>query len=497
MTTPTTLAQAEAAFLRRVPAYAATRALDDLRATEYARLDATGQVYLDYTGGSLYGASQLRAHSDLLAAQVFGNPHSNNPTSLAMTRRVDAARRAVLDFFHADPAEYTCVFTPNCSGALRLVGEAYPFTPGSRYLLTWDNHNSVNGIREYARARGARVDYLPVHKPEMRIDPAQLRAALEQACDGPKLFAYPAQSNFSGVQHPLAFVEEAHARGWDVLLDCAAFAPTNTLDLRALKPDFVPLSFYKIFGYPTGVGALLARRAALARLERPWFAGGTITIASVQGEGWHYLVPGEAGFEDGTVNYLNLPAVEIGLRYVEAVGLERIHARVTLLAGWLLESMQGLRHRNGAPQVRIYGPTGSEGRGGTIAFAFLDPEGCILDYREAEWRASEAGISLRTGCFCNPGAGEIAHGITRDEMARYFPDTRGGREPVSFLQLHARLLESGTNASTLRVSLGIASNFADVWHFVEFARTLADIPAAEFAARLAPPTATAYVRDAT
>ncbi|MCB0146340.1 MAG: aminotransferase class V-fold PLP-dependent enzyme, partial [Caldilineaceae bacterium] len=106
--------------------------------------------------------------------------------------------------------------------------------------------------------------------------------------------------------------EAAHARGWDVLLDCAAFAPTNRLDLRQVQPDFVPLSFYKIFGYPTGVGALLARRSTLAKLRRPWFAGGTITIASVQGDGWHSLIPGEAGFEDGTVNYLNLPAVEIG-----------------------------------------------------------------------------------------------------------------------------------------------------------------------------------------
>jgi molybdenum cofactor sulfurtransferase len=87
------------------------------------------------------------------------------------------------------------------------------------------------------------------------------------------LLAYPAQSNFSGVQHPLALVAEAQALGWDVLLDCAAFAPTNELRLDLVKPDFVPLSFYKLFGYPTGAGALIARRTALARLRRPWFAG--------------------------------------------------------------------------------------------------------------------------------------------------------------------------------------------------------------------------------
>jgi hypothetical protein len=77
---PAGIEAAEAGFLRRFPAYAATRPIDALRATEYSRLDRTGQVYLDYTGGSLYADSQMHAHIDLLAANVFGNPHSNNPT---------------------------------------------------------------------------------------------------------------------------------------------------------------------------------------------------------------------------------------------------------------------------------------------------------------------------------------------------------------------------------------------------------------------------------
>ena len=90
-------------------------------------------------------------------------------------------------------------------------------------------------------------------------------------------------TNFSGgMRQALEWINEAQASGWDVLVDCAAFVPTNRLDLSRWHPDFVPLSFYKIFGYPTGVGCLLARRDALARLSRPWFAGGTIAIASVQ-----------------------------------------------------------------------------------------------------------------------------------------------------------------------------------------------------------------------
>jgi len=269
-------------FLQAHPTYTSTTLLDELRASEYARLDRLGHIYLDYTGGGLYATSQLQQHMDLLREHVFGNPHSSNPTSMAMTHLVEQARRAVLDFFNASPEEYIAIFTANASGALKLIGESFPFASGDHYLLTFDNHNSVNGIREFARARGAEITYVPVVLPDMRMDEIQLDNYLDLArAGGHNLFAFPAQSNFSGVQHPLDWIERAHARGWTVLLDGAAFAPSNRLDLSRWHPDFVPLSFYKMFGYPTGVGCLLARKAALPQLHRPWFAGGTITLILV------------------------------------------------------------------------------------------------------------------------------------------------------------------------------------------------------------------------
>src|SRR5262249_15545536 len=149
-------------FLAAHPEYERTRSLDALRASEYARLDKEGHAYLDYTGGGLYAASQVRAHLDLLYGGVFGNPHSAHLTSSATTTLVERARREVLRYFKASPREYTAIFTANATGALKLVGESYPFEPGSRYLLTIDNHNSVNGIREFAEARGAEVAYAPL-----------------------------------------------------------------------------------------------------------------------------------------------------------------------------------------------------------------------------------------------------------------------------------------------------------------------------------------------
>ena len=453
------------AFVEAYPSYRDTEVVDDVRAREFGRLDADqGHVYLDYTGGGLYAASQVRAHAEQLVTGIFGNPHSENPASVSSTDLIERCRRRVLRFFHGAPDEYGVVFTANASHALKLVGEAYPFERGDQFLLTFDNHNSVNGIREFDRARGATTRYVPVVPPDLRANDAAVAAALEETAPRHNLFAYPAQSNFSGVQHPFAWIDHAHARGWDVLLDAAAFVPTNRLDLGRWKPDYVALSFYKMFGYPTGVGALLVRWPALQKLHRPWFSGGTISVASVQGDRYYPAV-GAAAFEDGTLDYANIPAVEFGLDLIESIGLPIIHERVRCLTGWLIDRLLDLRHANGWRLVRVYGPASTTRRGGTVAFNFADPDGRIVDHRVVETRAADRRISLRTGCFCNPGAGEVAFGLSEDELDRCF--SRSGDRMTREDLFRCIDAESG---GAVRVSVGLASNFADCHTFVAFAR---------------------------
>lgn len=463
-------AVAFAAFLQAYPDYGRTSALDRLRASDYRRVDAGGHVYLDYTGGGLHAESQVRDHADLLNQHLFGNPHSANLTSSGMTTLVEQARRAVLAWFNAGD-EYTAVFTPNATAALKLVGESYPFAPGGACLLTVDNHNSVNGIREFAMAKGASVGYVSLTTPDLRVDPVSLASALALTDpSGDHLFAYPAQSNFSGVVHPLTYVEEAHAAGWDVLLDAAAYVPSNRLDLQSVQPDFVSVSFYKMFGYPTGVGCLLVRRATLSKLRRPWFAGGTVNFATVEGR-QHVLSPGEAGFEDGTLNYLAIPAVEIGLRHLASVGMDTIQTRISCLTAWMLERLLELRHGNGRPMVRIYGPAAMEQRGSTVTMNVYDADGRLLDYRRVEELASQDRISLRTGCFCNPGAGETAEGLTADDVLAAMREQADMTLP-RFLQLITH--RGGKSAGAVRVSTGLASNFSDVYRFLRFVEGLRD-----------------------
>jgi molybdenum cofactor sulfurtransferase len=455
-------------FRQAYPSFDSTRYLDDVRATEYARLDRLHHVYLDYTGGGLYAESQLRDHMALLNDGVFGNPHSKNLTSLAMTQLVEQTRDYVLRYFNASPDEYIVIFTPNATGALRLIGESYPFQSGDTYLLTFDNHNSVNGIREFARAKGAAVNYIPIVPPDLRADENYLAQALGSAEAGRNnLFAYPAQSNFTGVQHPLDWIAEAQAKGWDVLLDAASFVPTNRLDLSQWQPDFVDVSFYKMFGYPTGLGCLIARKSALRKLKRPWYSGGTITFSSVVAFD-HYLTPGPASFEDGTVNYLNIPAIEIGLKWLEAIGMDQIHTRVMCLTGWLIDQLLALRHSNGQPLIRLYGPPTTDRRGGTIQVNFFDRDGAMYSCYELEKLANEERLSLRAGCHCNPGAREAALGFTREDLEVCFRD----KDQLTFEQFLHNI--EGKTTGGLRASIGLASNFADVYKYVQFAESFLD-----------------------
>ena len=425
----------------------------DLREREFARLDAQRCTYVDYTGSALYAESQLRAHRDLLAAGLFGNPHSEHDPSRASSAIIDAARATLLRFLGVDSSTHAVCFTANTSAAIKLVAESYLFAPDTPLLLSADNHNSVNGIREYARRAGAPVRYLQLDG-ELRLRDAGAVLA-EEACRGRGLLAFPAQSNFSGVRHDLGLVARAKDLGYDVLLDAAAYLPSHALSLRDCPADFTALSFYKLFGYPTGLGALVARRDALERLQRPWFAGGTVTYASVHAD-THRLRAGHEAFEDGTQNFLGIAALAPGFALLDRVGMTRLAEHVKALTARFLRELIALRHADGTPLTRIYGPPDTIRRGGAVAFNVTAPGGSVLPYSTVETRASRAGIALRGGCFCNPGASEAALGLDPARTASCL-DSLGSTFTVERFASC-----SGGPVGAVRASFGLANNEADV-----------------------------------
>lgn len=438
-----------------------------LRSEEFSRLDDTGQTYLDFTGGNLYGVSQLKRHMRILEENVMGNPHSTNPSSQYATRLVEDARKRVLDFFNAGN-DYYCIFTSNASGALQIVGECYPFQDNGHFLLLADNHNSVNGIREYCKERGGEFEYVRIKAEDLTIQPEELEASLEGHEDKKnKLFAFPAQSNVSGVKHDLDWIDRAKSKGWDVLLDAAAFVPTSKLDLKKVQPDFVSVSFYKIFGHPTGIGCLLLHKSKFEKLKKHWFAGGTVTVVSVV-EPKHYLANNHERFENGTVDYLGIPAISIGLDFIESIGIDKINKRIASLTSYLIRELTALHHSNGKPLLKIFGPGESHQRGASIVLNFFDEDGKKFDYEFVESEANKHLISIRSGCFCNPGIDEINNCLTNEEISRFFtsnPKVTSTKEFLDFV---------GKMRGATRVSVGLATVKRDIDKFVDYARTLID-----------------------
>ena len=429
-----------------------------VRREEFGRLDATGTHYLDYTGSGLYFESLVQDHTRMLATRVMGNPHSANLPSRASSDVMDEARTAVLTFFGVDCRTHDVVFTANASQALRLVAEAFPFSPASRFTLLQDNHNSVNGIRVHAERRGARTTYLPLD-PDLRRDGS---VPIPPAGSSPSLFAFPAQSNLSGVRHDLGLVAEAQRLGYRVALDAAAYVPTSPLDLHAVPADYVCVSFYKMFGYPTGLGALVLRHEAMDVLKRPWFAGGTVDYVDARG-GAYRLRPDAQSFEDGTPDFLGLMAVPAGLQRLTGLGMDRIQRRVASLTARLLGVLATPRYENGSPQVRIYGPGAGPDRGGTVAFNVLDAHGQALPFDTVVAAANVHRVALRGGCFCNPGCAEAALGLDSRVLLSCLEAEPAGA--MNFRRVSA--CQGGAAVGAVRASVGIPTDDADVQALAE------------------------------
>ena len=442
----------------------------DWRRRELERVNGADLAYLDYTGAALYPASVVKADAERLLTTVLGNPHSEHLPSRASSDDIAAARLALLSFLNASPDEYDVILTANASGACRLVAESFPFSGAGELLLSADNHNSVNGIREYARQSGAGVHTIALDRELRLVDPV---AAIERSpVAAPSLFAFPAQSNFTGVRHPLALVSVAQNRGWRVLLDAASYLPTSDIDLQVVKPDFLTLSLYKIAGYPSGVGALIARRDALSELRRPWFSGGTVKWASVQHQR-HRLSDGPEGFEDGTPSFLAAAAIPAALAAVCAADRARLARHLRCLTSRLLDGLGTLRHSNGGSVVRVHGPAGIVDRGATVALTVHNADGQSIPYWHVESDAGKDGVAVRGGCFCNPGCAESAFDFPAARVGACLESLGDGFTIPRF----AACLDDRT-VGAIRVSMGLGTIREDVDRFLDFLRRYTEVRAA-------------------
>ncbi|XP_037082509.1 molybdenum cofactor sulfurase-like [Pollicipes pollicipes] len=406
-----------------------------------------GRAYLDHAGATLYSRSQLATVHAALGRHLYGNPHTRSLASRHSTDAVDQARFRLLQHFNTSGDDYAVVFTSGATAALALLADAFQFggdaaAPGS-FVYLQESHTSVLGVRGRLAGRPVTVSALA---PAAAAAAFSAAAADQQSDDTRRgLFAFPALCNFSGRKYPLEWVTQArrgaldgltagrrlrgrgHVAGcrWYCLLDAAGHVGTNDLDLSRAQPDFVCLSFYKMFGYPTGLGALLVHRRAQHTLQKAYFGGGTVQV-SLAGEDFHVARSElHERLEDGTLPFLAIAAVTHGLDTVRRLAgpMKAVSAHVFGLAQYTYRHLSALRHSNGSPVVRIYSDTeydDIETQGGIISFNLLRPDGAFFGSTEVEKFAGVYDIDLRTGCFCNPGACQRFLGLSTETVKEHF-----------------------------------------------------------------------------
>jgi len=400
------------------------------RASENERV-----VYLDYAGAALPLASQLQALARHASATVLANPHSSGPAASATAAQMEHARALVLAHFCGSHApDWECVWTSGTTAALRLVAEVFPFGEGSTLILPESCHTSVMGMRGPAGAKGALClcagssrDYAEL---AAKGAPTSARASHLQVLVRHSLAVVTAECNLTGdrtdsasIAHSLSRVSAGKdalpgtsSTRWWVLVDGAKAAATGELDMPSTGAAFCAVSFYKMFGVPTGLGALLVRRDALRLLRKDlshaYFGGGAVAAALPRPirSSWDVVQqshpsasalssssatanttivrpaeqPGGAASSsalgparffnppkvqvaealvDGTLHFLGISWLQHGFEELRRVGGSRAVARhAGVLAEELVARLASLRHATGVPVVEIYGNWKGRGR---------------------------------------------------------------------------------------------------------------------------------------
>ncbi|XP_033329340.2 molybdenum cofactor sulfurase [Megalopta genalis] len=437
---------------------------------------AKEECYLDHAGATLYSDSQIKHIAGDLHNSLYANPHSVGTASNMTQDVIERTRYLVLNHFHTSSDDYAVVFTAGATASLKLVADNFVFAEepanaasagAGHFVYTQDNHTSVLGMREVVASRGARVTCLK-HDDAFQIFRSSPPAANSSRNKSNSLFAYPAQCNFSGLKYPMKWITDVHdgilsrvtadtTTKWYVLLDAAAFVSTSDLDLSVYKPDFVVLSFYKMFGYPTGIGALLVKNSSADTLRKVYYGGGTVDVC-LSSEMFNVKRQNLCQrFEDGTVPFLSVASLRHGFDELSSLTMPKISRHVFSLARFVHNALLRLHHGNGKPVVKLYADTAYENcdfQGGIVAFNLVRSNGEYVGYMEVLNMAALFKIHLRTGCFCNPGACQRHLALSNEDVLRNYD--------AGYVCGGAADLINGRPTGAVRVSFGYMSTFGDV-----------------------------------
>lgn len=444
--------------------------IDQIREEEYPQL--RNAIYLDHTGTTTFTKSALTNFNNDLLSNLYGNPHSNSASSQASSMRVEGVRRRILKYFNADGNDYSVIFTQNATAAIKLTGEMFPWTGKSTYKYLRESHNSINGLRRFLETINPKnIQGVTENDVEEMINNPPVNDESEDDEITYNLFAYPAQCNFSGMRFPLDWISKIKKLDTKklknlVLLDAAAYVPSAQLSLanKETSPDFICLSFYKMFGFPTGLGALIIKSELNPILRKGYFGGGT-TNSVVYDKTWQVFSEDIATrYEDGTINFLNIIALDHAFDTFERIygNIKNVSNHVTSLNTYLSRNMRSLHHWNGKSVCTINSDrdfSDSEKQGGILSFNVKRSDGSFVGYVELEKLANTYGIHIRSGGNCNPGSISRWNNITAEEVIQDSEERKCSDDKDIY---------KGKLYGAARVSIGAMTTIEDVLIWLDF-----------------------------
>lgn len=387
--------------------------------------DGKRLVYLDS------GATSQRP-KQVIDAEVEFLTHHNAPVHRGAyeiaeeaTDAYEDAREAIAGFIGADYDEL--VFTKNATEALNTVAFVlgddragqYQVGEGDEIVVTeLEHHANLVPWQELARRTGASLRWYGVTE-DGRIDMDSLELS-----EKTKVVAFTHQSNVTGaVTDVKEMVRRARAVGALVVLDACQSVPHMPVDVKDLDVDFLAFSGHKMLG-PNGVGALYARRELLEALP-PFLTGGSM-IEVVTMEKTTFAAPPQR-FEAGTMMTSQVVGLGAAVKYLDAIGMDKVAAHEHRLTALALEKLQEI------DGVTIIGPTTPEQRGSAVAFKVegIHPHdlGQVLD---------DQGVCIRVGHHCAWPIHQILNAQSTARASFYIYNTEEDVQALADAVRHAQ-----------------------------------------------------------
>lgn len=340
-------------------------------------------VYLDNAATTQKPLAVLDA-SRRYYEEINANIHRGAHTLARLaTEAYEAARQTVANHLHADSPDEV-IFTSGCTDSINLVaislGRSGLIRKGDVVLIsTLEHHSNIVPWQMLCELTGATLEIIPCHE-DGSLDQAAYSQLLEKT---PKLVAFTWISNAFGTVNPvIEMTARAKAAGALVLIDAAQATPHLAIDVQALRADFLAFSGHKVYA-PTGIGVLWGKREVLEAIP-PYRGGGEMIKEVTFAKTTYNDLPFK--FEAGTPNIEGTIALGAALDYVNAIGIESIHAHETRMMRAAEQALSSL------PGMRFYGPTD---RAGALSFSIEGVHhydlGTLLD---------QMGIAVRTGHHC-------------------------------------------------------------------------------------------------